>query len=149
MSAVQVDFYHLTVQPLDRVLPRIAERVVEGGGRLLVVADSEERRTTIDRLLWAFVAESFLPHAIADGESDAAQPILIAADATPANAARNIALADGIWRDEALSFDRAFHFFDAERIAEARIAWKALADHEGIERRYWKQNDAGRWEQAA
>ena len=57
-------------------------------------------------------------------------------------------MADGIWRDAALEFDRAFHFFDAGRIVEARAAWKALADREGIERRYWKQNDSG-WEQAA
>ncbi len=146
---MQVDFYHLTVQPLDRVLPRIAERVVEGGGRLLVVADSEDQRRAIDRLLWTYAPESFLPHALADGEGDAAQPILIAFETAPANAARNIALADGIWREEALGFDRAFHFFDEARIGEARAAWKALADRAGVERRYWKQNDAGRWEQAA
>jgi DNA polymerase-3 subunit chi len=145
---VQVDFYHLTVQPLDRVLPRIAERVVESGGRLLVVAESEEQRTAIDRLLWTYTPESFLPHALA-GEDSATQPILIAADPAPTNSARNIALADGLWRDEALTFDRAFHFFDEDRIAEARVAWKALSDRDGIERRYWKQNDAGRWEQAA
>ncbi|WP_404369574.1 DNA polymerase III subunit chi [Sphingomonas sp. MMS24-J45] len=146
---MQVDFYHLTLQPLDRVLPRIAERVVEGGGRLLVVSEAEAQRSAIDRLLWTYTPESFLPHAVAEGEGDAAQPILIAEHPKPTNAARNIALADGIWRDEALTFDRAFHFFDGERIAEARVAWKALADRDGVERRYWKQNDAGRWEQAA
>lgn len=145
---MQVDFYHLTVQPLERVLPRIAERVVESGGRLLIVADDAAQRAGLDRLLWTYASESFLPHA-QSGENDAAQPILIAADPTPANAARNIALADGVWRDEALGFDRAFHFFDGERIAEARAAWKRLAERDGVERRYWKQNDAGRWEQAA
>lgn len=146
---MQVDFYHLTVQPLERVLPRIAERVVEGGGRLLIVAQEAEQRAGIDRLLWTYAADSFLAHAQADGIADAAQPILIAAGPAPLNAARNIALADGVWREEALGFERAFHFFDGERIADARTAWKALADRDGIERRYWKQNDAGRWEQAA
>ena len=34
---MQVDFYHLTRAPLDRVLPKIAEKVIEGGGRLLIV----------------------------------------------------------------------------------------------------------------
>ena len=48
-----------------------------------------------------------------------------------------------------LGFDRAFHFFDEEHIRAARLAWKGLAGREGLERRYWKQNDAGRWEQAA
>ena len=146
---MQVDFYHLTAQPLDRVLPRIAERVVEGGGRLLIVAESEAQRDALDRLLWTYTPESFLAHAQADGVADAVQPILIGGSAQATNAARNIALADGVWREEALAFDRAFHFFDSDRIAEARLAWKALADRDGIERRYWKQNDVGRWEQAA
>ena len=146
---MQVDFYHLTAQPLDRVLPRIAERVVETGGRLLVVADSEVQRLSLDRLLWTYAPESFLAHARAGEGDDAVQPILIAATPDPANAARNIALADGIWREEALGFDRAFHFFDEDRIVEARAAWKALADRDGIERRYWKQSDTGKWEQAA
>lgn len=147
---MQVDFYHLTLQPLDRVLPRIAERVVGGGGRLLVVAESGDHRTALDRLLWTYAPESFLAHAQAVGdETDAAQPILISAEPKPANAARNVALADGIWRDDALGFDRAFHFFDEERIVEARAAWRALGDRDGVDRRYWKQNDEGRWEQAA
>ncbi|GAA0314865.1 DNA polymerase III subunit chi [Sphingomonas oligophenolica] len=146
---MQVDFYHLTAQPLDRVLPRIAERVVGTGGRLLIVAESDAQRTALDRLLWTYSPESFLAHAQAGEGSDAAQPILIAPTADATNAARNIALADGIWREEALGFERAFHFFDADRIAEARAAWKGLADRDGVERRYWKQNDEGRWEQAA
>ena len=146
---MQVDFYHLTVQPLDHVLPRIAERVVEGGGRLLVVAETAEQRAALDKLLWTYAPESFLPHAQAGAADDAAQPILIADTPDPANAAHNVALVDGVWREEALGFDRAFHFFDADRIAEARIAWKGLAEREGVERRYWKQTETGRWEQAA
>ncbi|WP_457310525.1 DNA polymerase III subunit chi [Sphingomonas sp. UYAg733] len=145
---MQVDFYHLTVTPLDRALPQIAEKVVASGGRLLIVAESGAQRASLDRLLWAYSAESFLPHGEAGGDGDARQPILIGADTLAANDARNIALADGVWRDEALGFDRAFHFFDSDRIVEARTAWKALADRDGIERRYWKQNENGRWEQA-
>lgn len=146
---MQVDFYHLTRLPLERALPRIAERVVESGGRLLVVAADEGARAKLDQLLWTYSPESFLPHGQAGGDGDALQPVLIAAGPEAANGARNIALADGVWREEALGFDRAFHFFDEGRIAEARTAWKGLADREGVERRYWKQNDAGKWEQAA
>ena len=147
---MQVDFYHLTVQPLDRVLPRIAERVVGGGGRLLIIAQDDDQRAALDRVLWTYSPDSFLAHAQATGDdSDATQPLLIAAAADAVNGARNVALADGVWRDAALGFDRAFHFFDDERIVEARAAWRALSDHAGIDRRYWKQNDEGRWEQAA
>ena len=146
---MQVDFYHLTAMPLERALPRIAERVVAGGGRLLVVAADQEQRAALDRLLWTYAAESFLPHAQLGAADDARQPVLIAPDVDAANGARNVALADGEWRDDALDVDRAFHFFDEGRIREARAAWKGLAGREGVERRYWKQNEAGRWEQAA
>ena len=144
---MQVDFYHLTA-PLERVLPVIAERVLVQGDRLLIVAD-EARLPALDRLLWTFKPESFLPHACAGGDADAAQPILLAAAPEAANGARNVALVDGVWRDEALGFDRALHFFDEERIREARLAWKALAARDGVERRYWKQDEGGGWERAA
>ena len=146
---MKVDFYHLTVQPLDRVLPMLAEKVLASGARLLVVAEDGPARTHLDKLLWSYAADSFLPHAQIGGEGDAEQPILIAADVNAANGARNILLADGIWRDDALDFDRAFHLFDEESLRPARAAWKALAGREGVERRYWRQNEAGRWEQAA
>ncbi|MFA5965557.1 MAG: DNA polymerase III subunit chi [Sphingomonas sp.] len=146
---MQVDFYHLTATPLDRALPQIAEKVLSSGARLLLVAESEAQRAALDKLLWTYNAESFLPHGCAGGAGDADQPVLIAGEPVAANGARYIAFADGIWRDAALDFERAFHFFDGERITDARVAWKALASRDDIERRYWKQNDAGRWEQAA
>ncbi len=147
---MQVDFYHLTQLPLERALPRIAERVIAAGGRLLIVAGEASQRARLDQLLWTYAPDSFLPHGQAGGPDDDRQPVLIAAEAgTAANGARNVALADGVWREEALGFERVFHFFGEERIAEARIAWKALADRDGVERNYWKQNAQGRWEKAA
>lgn len=145
---MQVDFYHLTARPLDRVLPRIAERVLATGGRLLVVSGAPAQCEALDKALWTYSPDSFLPHAQAGAGDDAAQPVLIAGEPLAANGARSIALADGVWRDDALAFDRAFHFFDDDRIAEARTAWRALADRPGVERRYWKQTASG-WEQAA
>ena len=146
---MQVDFYHLTRLPLERALPQIAERVLASGGRLLIVSGRDEQRAELDRQLWTYAADSFLPHAVLGAGDDAAQPVLIAPEVNAANGARHIALVDGEWRDDALDFDRAFHFFDEDAIRGARAAWKALEGRNDIDRRYWKQNDAGRWEQAA
>ncbi len=145
---MQVDFYHLTV-PLARVLPPIAQKVIAGGGRLLIVSASDEQRAALDRSLWDYASDSFLPHAQAGRGDDSVQPILIASDTTATNAARYVAIVDGLWRDDALGFDRVFHLFDDDHIHAARLTWKALADAADVERRYWKQNDDGRWEQAA
>lgn len=144
---MQVDFYHLDRSPLEHVLPRIAERVVEGGGRLLVVSGDDGLAEQLDVHLWNYSAESFLPHGRAGEAGEADQPILISAVLDPLNGARNVALADGVWREEALGFDRAFYFFDGETIAGARAAWRALAGRGDVDPRYWKQDDNGKWRQ--
>lgn len=141
---MRIDFYHLSSRPLERVLPSICERLLGAGERLLVVT-APERVAELDRDLWTHSLESFLPHAPAGSARDGAQPVLIASDVTPANNARNIALADGRWRDEALSFDRAFYFFDSATIDGARASWRALKDRADAERHYWKQDENGRW----
>ena len=147
---MQVDFYQLGSRPVEQVLPRIAERLVEGGARLLVVSAEAGQLRTLDAALWAWKPEAFLPHAIAGTDDDEAQPILLAHAAAPAaNGARNVALIDGAWREEALGFERAFHFFDGETVEAARAAWRGLTGREGVERRYWAQDDDGRWSQMA
>lgn len=144
---MKVDFYHLTRQPLDRVLPQIAEKVLAASDRLLIVVGDEAERARLDRLLWTYAPDAFLPHAQVGVGDDQRQAILLAPDIDAANGARQIALADGIWRPDALDFDRVFHFFDEQRIADARASWRSLADCDGVERRYWRHNDQGRWEQ--
>ncbi|HEU0135427.1 MAG TPA: DNA polymerase III subunit chi [Allosphingosinicella sp.] len=138
-----VDFYHLTVSPLERVLPSIAEKVLSGGGRLLVVAD-QDLLARLDEHLWSYARDSFLPHG---RERPAAQPVLLSTEAEPANGASNIALADGRWRDEALGFERTFYFFDNGGRDSARDAWRALKGRPGVESRYWKQDERGKWVQ--
>ncbi len=138
-----VDFYHLTASPLERVLPSIAEKVVAGGERLLVVAEPD-LLARLDELLWSYARDSFLPHGRERAES---QPVLLSAEPAPANGAANIALADGRWRDEALGFARTFYFFDNEGREGAREAWRAIKSRPEVEARYWKQDERGKWVQ--
>ena len=141
-----VDFYHLTDTPLERVLPSICEKLLGRGERLLVVA-SPDLLVQLDAQLWAQPKDGFLPHGRSDGLRPESQPILLSAEPEALNGALNVALADGQWRDEALSFARTFYFFDAATLSGARQAWRALRGKEAVESRYWKQDDARRWVQ--
>ena len=141
---MKVDFYQLGASPLHEVIASLAGKVLDGGERLLVVMNDENQLGRLDRLLWDEGETSFLAHGIAGGPDDSRQPILLSTTPEPANQARNILLADGEWREAALSYDRAFHLFDETSLAEARLAWKLLAGREGVERRYWARED-GRW----
>jgi DNA polymerase-3 subunit chi len=143
---MRVDFYHLAASPIERVLPRICERLVEEGERLVVVGEAD-LLDRLDQQLWTYRKDAFLPHgqASADAANAQRQPILLSLDPKPLNGAANIALADGRWRDEALAFARTFYFFDNGALDEARRSWRALKGDAGVECRYWKQDENGRW----
>ncbi|MBB4641880.1 DNA polymerase III subunit chi [Rhizorhapis suberifaciens] len=136
---MQVDFYQLSRDPVEKLLPSIAQRILDNGGRLLVVSADEERLDRISQGLWNAGSATFLPHGRPKSPNPDLQPILLSSTCTPANGARHVALSDGLWRDEALEFDRAFFFFDQDSIDAARQRWRSLTKCEGVEPRFWRQ----------
>lgn len=143
---MQVDFYQLTRDPAERVLPVVAQKILDDGERLLVVSGDIAQLDIISSALWNAKPDSFLAHAKAGDGDDAIQPILLSANAEAVNGAKFIALIDGDWRDEAVLFERAFYLFAPSHTDAARAAWRTLGERNGVERRYWKQ-DGGKWVQ--
>jgi len=141
---VRVDFYQLGAAQPDGVIAAIGGRLLGEGQRLLVVASDEGLLARLDRQLWDQGASSFLPHGLAGGSDDAAQPILLSTGADAPNLSRNVLIADGEWRESALAYDRAFYLFDEATLEGARLAWKLLAGRDGVERNYWALED-GKW----
>jgi len=141
---MRVDFYQLGAAQPDSVIAAIAGKLLEEKQRLLVVAAEEGLLARLNRLLWDQGPTSFLPHGQAGEGDDAAQPILLSTGTDAPNLARNIVLADGEWREAALTYDRAFYLFDDGTLEGARLAWKLLSGREGVERNYWALED-GKW----
>jgi DNA polymerase-3 subunit chi len=141
---VQVDFYQLAGTPPEQVIAGIAEKVLANDGRLLIIAEDDAYLARLDRMLWDQSPTGFLPHGLAGGTDDPRQPILLSTSPDAPNLARNMLIADGQWRDAALSYDRSFYLFDTSTLEGARLAWKLLAGREGVERRYWAQ-EGGKW----
>lgn len=143
---MQVDFYQLTRDPAEQVIPAIAQKILDDGGRFLVVSGDNSQLEKLSTALWNAKPESFIAHQMVGEGDDCLQPVLLAGEPVATNSARMIALADGEWRDQALGFDRAFYLFPPDKTDNARAAWRALADKPDVERRYWKQ-DGGKWRQ--
>jgi DNA polymerase III subunit chi len=141
---VQIDFYQLAGTPPEQVIATLAEKVIDSDGRLLIVAEEEAQLARLDRQLWDQNGPSFLPHGVAGGSDDARQPILLSTSPDAPNQARNMLIADGQWREAALTYDRSFYLFDEATLEGARLAWKLLAGREGVERRYWAR-EGGKW----
>ncbi|MBA3666123.1 MAG: DNA polymerase III subunit chi [Sphingomonas sp.] len=145
---MRVDFYQLGAAPPEGIIATLAGKLLEDGQRLLIVAADDALLARLDRMLWDQGAASFLPHGLAGGADDAAQPVLLSTGTDAPNLARNMLIADGEWRDAALGYDRAFFLFDDPTLEAARLAWKLLSGREGVERNYWAL-DAGRWTKKA
>jgi DNA polymerase-3 subunit chi len=145
----EVGFYHLLAMPLERALPKLLERAVAGGERVVVVAGSEERVDYLDNLLWTYDEASFLPHGAARDGNAARQPIwLAAADENP-NGAGIVMLIDGARADLA-PYRRCLDIFDGNdeaAVAAARQRWSE-AKAAGHSLTYWQQTDRG-WEKKA
>ena len=108
----------------------------------------KSRLDHLDRHLWSYSDTGFLPHGIADGAHDAAQPILLTDKAANDNSADVLMLIDGA--SEALDtfggYTRVCFMFDghdADAVAFARDQWRAVTGA-GLDAVYWAQN-SGKW----
>ncbi len=147
-------FYHLTEDPLERLLPMLIGKAGEAGLRVALRGTDAARMEALDRVLWQ--GDGFLPHGLAGGAFDADQPALLVWDATPATDLPNrpgclITLdAAPVAEGEARSVERlciVFDGLDPKAVEAARDQWRALT-RAGIEAEYWKRAD-GRWTCAA
>jgi DNA polymerase-3 subunit chi len=141
---VQVDFYQLSRDPVERVVPTLTAKALETGAKVLVVDGEASRREALSQALWAYEA-AFLAHGTAGESHEGRQPILLAESCDRSNDASFAILADGKWRDEAIGFSRAILLFEPERVEAARTLWKTLKGS-GAALRFFAQSETGRWE---
>lgn len=147
-GAVRVDFYQLGAVALEQVIASLSEKLLARDERLVVVAEDQALLARLDRLLWDHGPASFIPHGIAGGAEDSRQPVLLSTSPDAANRARNLLIADGIWREAALGFHRAFYLFGSDTLDVARSSWRSLAATDEAECHYWA-NEGGRWVEKA
>lgn len=146
----EINFYHLTFSPLERALPKLLERTLEGGKRALVLAASEARVDALNSQLWTYEERGWLPHGSAkDGHAEQ-QPIWLTDNIENPNGASFLFLTDGSEHPEVAAFERVFELFDGRddaAVQAARDRWKRYREA-GHTLAYWRQDDDGRWEKA-
>lgn len=146
-------FYHLTRKPLEEALPDLLLRALERRWRALVRCGSAARAEDLNRSLWTFRDESFLPHGGRGDPEPERQPIYLTDGPEAPNAPDVLFLVDGAAAapEEVARYARCCLMFDGrdpEAVAAARRAWAAMVAAE-IPAVYWAQSDQGRWEKRA
>lgn len=148
----EVYFYQLSRSPIEAVLPVLLEKSLARGWRVVLRGTDRARLEWLDEKLWLDPEDGFLPHGLAGGPHDAAQPVLLTTAAEAANDPQALIAIDaaGIGAQEAARLARASLVFDgadAAALADARAQWARLADA-GLTLRYWSE-DSGRWAEKA
>ena len=142
---MRIDFYQLSRDPVPQVVCLLARKVLSMGERLLVVSGDPAQVETVSNALWAQDGAAFLAHGEAGAEHEERQPILLSGNCNAANGAKIAILADGEWREEAKSFDRALLLFGPEQTQAARDLWRVLSADEEQDLHIFKQGENGSW----
>jgi DNA polymerase-3 subunit chi len=144
----EISLYHLTTAPVEKVLPKLLEKIIASGKRSLVLASTEERVEMLNNALWTYSQGSFLPHGTAKDGFPEHQPIWLSTQTDHLNGATVLILTDGVEASELDKFERCLDIFDgldedATALAKKRIQHYNNNEHVVI---YWQQDPKGVWE---
>lgn len=145
-------FYHLTQRPLVETLSMLAEKSLANNWRVAIRGNDAQGLAALDRALWTYSEESFLPHGMAGGAHDADQPILLTTSAEAPNRPDCVMSVQGaeVSAAEVAALQRVCVLFDGHdpmALDRARGQWKRLTG-EGAVAQYWSE-ESGRWEKKA
>lgn len=164
----EILFYHLEHKPIDQVLPDLLEKCLSRGWKSYIQCHDKTNAQKLDKHLWHYRDDSFLPHAMDPAPAALTknitpeayaklQPILVGYGADNANQANIRFLLEGadIETDAIKDYQRIIIMFDAaneNNVAAARVQWKKfknLGRDIISEQTYWQQDYSGKWEKKA
>ena len=147
----EIAFYHLQRQGLSEGLPKLAAKVLQVGMHAVIKFGDKATLTVVDKALWTYDANSFLPHDKAGCDHAEDQGLFLTTSDENPNDARVLMLVNGVDASEISGFERVLYMFDGndpDITAKARSDWKIFKDG-AFKLTYWQQKDEGGWEQKA
>jgi len=146
---MQVTFYELITTSLEKTLPKILEKVYEGGFKAVVHIESEERLKSIDSAMWTYTTLGFLPHGSKSDpkEFHKHQPIwLTTSNDNPIDATVLVITTQEYAKDN--NYQRILDIYDGNDQSALQSAKERMQKYKdaGHEITAWKQTLKGAWE---
>ena len=144
---MEVSFYQISNERFVQSLVRLLEKIFQTGARCLFYSPSEERIRVLDKTLWTFSTNAFIPHGDASLGFADQQSVYLTNKIENPNKSEILLLADS-FEYEQFPFDfkrLVFAFADSEReIQQASALFNHLKNkYECVH--YWRQSQKG-WE---
>lgn len=142
-----ISFYHLLSTSRERAVPKLMEKALASGAKVVMLAGNDGVLKTMSDALWTSEPASFLPHGTQRDGHAREQPIyLTVADENP-NGAEILCILDGSSPASIASYSKVLDVFDGSRedeVAAARQRWTAYKS-QGFALQYVKQQPGGGW----
>lgn len=152
LMTLQVSFYHLMLTPIEKVTPRIVDKIYAANLRALIWVENEEHLAQLNTSLWTYSTLAFLPHGcrLDSEETKDQQPIWLSTTLENPNNSTVCVVTNGqIVKDpKSFGFDRIADIFDAT-ITETREGASSFAErlsfytNKGAAITQWQQTKEG------
>jgi DNA polymerase III subunit chi len=144
----EIRFYHLTVTPLEKALPQILRKVMEGEKRAVIQFNDMNLLRKIDDMLWVFSQRQPIPHGTKQDGYEADQPLYLTTEEENPNKAESlINIGKNGFSEFAHKFSQYIDIIDGNDASELEEARKRYEAHKnsGKNVTYFKQDANGAW----
>ncbi len=145
--ATTVQFYHLLSTSATRAVPKLMEKALKSGSRVVMLLDSDAALKQMSDALWSNDPASFLPHGTVRDGHIAEQPILLTVTEENPNNADILCVLGGAIPASVSGFTKLLDVFDGaneDEVARARLRWSHYKA-QGLALQYVKQQPGGGW----
>lgn len=145
--ATTIQFYHLTSTPALRAVPKLMEKALSSGARVVMLLKDTASLQQMSDALWTANPDGFLPHASASSSSAADNPIVLATREENPNGASILCVLSGALVHSAADYAKVLDVFDGAdetSLAAARERW-AHYKSQGLPLQYVRQDPKGGW----
>ncbi len=145
--ATTIQFYHLLSTSRERAVPKLMEKALRAGNRVVMLLDNDNALKTMSNALWSNDPDSFLPHGSTREGREQEQPIFLSLTDSNPNNADICCVLNGSLPESAEQFSKLLDVFDGTReeaVTAARQRW-AHYKSKGYALQYIKQQPGGGW----
>jgi DNA polymerase-3 subunit chi len=146
MSVMEVCFYQTAADSLTPSAVRLLEKIYASGERCIVYSGDDELLKVVDKTLWTFSTNAFIPHGDRSLGFCECQPIYLTNQQENPNGSTILVLLEAVDCEQCTeNFKRIIYIFQStQQIEKAKALYNDLKKSmENVH--YWKQS-SGKWE---
>lgn len=143
---MELNFYHVMGGNLVPSVAKLLEKVYDSGKESIFFSPLEDRVKVIDKTLWTFSKNAFIPHGDKSLGFSELQSVYLTSEIENPNSATVLVMTDDFdyksWNQD---FERVICIFEDDNSAEIAQSMFSDLKNQGENVKYWKQSQKG-WE---